>query len=312
MPYTVVSFHAHPDDEALLTAGTLARAAAEGHRVVIVTATAGEQGLVSDELAAGLAERRMAELRRAAAALGAQDVHLLGYTDSGYTATGPAGANPSPPAITPTTATPTTPTSPSPFAAADVDTAAHRLATILNDYRADVLTIYDPAGGYGHPDHVQVHRVGQRAAELAGTPVVLEATVDRRPLVRILRVLERTGAARALGVDRSEWSAERFRSSYADPRRITHRVDVRRYAGAKRAAMAAHVSQGTADTGVRTLAVFLRLPQWLFGRVFGHEWFVEQGRFPTARPMDDIFASLSSSTGPPTGPSTRPSGSDRL
>ncbi|HWE57959.1 MAG TPA: PIG-L family deacetylase [Acidimicrobiales bacterium] len=281
MPHTVVSFHAHPDDEALLTAGTLARAAAEGHRVVIVTATAGELGLVRGELADGLAERRLQELREAAAALGCRDVRHLGYLDSGMDGNAEGG-----------------------FASADPDQAAARLAAVLEECAAEVLTIYDPVGGYGHPDHIQVHRVGLRAAAAAGTPVVLEATVDRRPLVRILRVLERTGLARLLGVDRAEWNSSRFRARYAEPDRITHRVDVRGQAPAKRAAMAAHASQGTADSGVRTLSVFLRLPPWLFGRVFAHEWFVEQGRLPAEPPLDDIFASLS----PPAGPS----GSARL
>ena len=59
------------------------------------------------------------------------------------------------------------------------EVAADALARIVREERADVLTIYDANGGYGHPDHVQVHRVGLRAASLAGTPVVLEATVDR-------------------------------------------------------------------------------------------------------------------------------------
>src|SRR5205085_2707516 len=85
VPYTMVSFHAHPDDEALLTGGTLARAAAEGHRVVLVVATAGGAGLTSSAvLAEGqLARRRLAELHRSAEALGCARVECLGYQDSG-------------------------------------------------------------------------------------------------------------------------------------------------------------------------------------------------------------------------------------
>lgn len=268
MPYTVVSFHAHPDDEALLTAGTLARAATDGHRVVLVTATTGGVGLASTEVAApgDLAGLRAEELRAAAAAIGCHEVHFLGYEDSGMD--GRAGSDGAA------------------FARVPVEHAAHRLAGLLREAGADVLTVYDPAGGYGHPDHVQVHRVGVRAAELAGTPVVLEATVDRRPLLRVLRVLA------ALRVTPPDWSPERFVSSYTDPRRITHAVDVRRYSRAKRAAMAAHASQATADEGVRTLAVFLRLPGPLFRLVFGREWFVERGRRPGRQPLDDIFATL--------------------
>ncbi|MFI5101158.1 MAG: PIG-L deacetylase family protein, partial [Actinomycetes bacterium] len=103
MTYTLVAFHAHPDDEALLTAGTMARAAAQGHRVVLVVATDGGRGLVG-----------------------------------------------------------------SGFLAGDETLADRRLAELLVEEAADAVTIYDPAGGYGHPDHVQVHRVGTRAAELAG------------------------------------------------------------------------------------------------------------------------------------------------
>lgn len=268
----MVSFHAHPDDEALFTAGTLARAAAEGHRVVLVTATAGGAGLVSSQVAASgdLAARREEELRRAAAALGCHEVHVLGYGDSGLDGTGGSGGS----------------GGDRPFARVPVEEAAARLAGLLSDTEADVLTVYDPAGGYGHPDHVQVHRVGVRAAEMAGTPVVLEATVDRRALLRVLRVLA------ALRITPPDWRPERFTSAYADPERITHVVDVRAHAGAKRSAMAAHASQATADAGVRTLAVFMHLPGPLFRRVFGREWFVERGRSPGDAPEGDIFASL--------------------
>lgn len=282
VPYTVVSFHAHPDDEALLTAGTLARAVAEGHRVVLVTATDGAAGLTATDTptatatpadtAVDLGPRRLAELERAGAALGCTDVRYLGYEDSGMDGrAGHPGRS---------------------FATADVEEAASTLAAVLTQTQADVLTIYDPAGGYGHPDHVQVHRVGTRAAQIAGTPVVLEATVDRTPLVRVLTILKRLGVLNRLGVDPAEWSPARFASAYADPGRITHRVNIRPYTQAKRQAMAAHATQSTADAVTRTLAVFLRLPPFVFKRVFGHEWFVEQGRTPATPRLDDIFASI--------------------
>lgn len=266
--YTVVSFHAHPDDEALLTAGTLARAAAEGHRVVLVVATAGEVGLAAsgsgsaDELAA----RRMAELRASAAAIGCARVELLGYADSGmHGERDPAAA---------------------PFVHADLDEASGRLAALLREEGADALTIYDAGGGYGHPDHRQVHQVGVRAAELAGTPLVLEATVDRGLLCRTLRLVSRLHRLPP------EFDPDRFAAAYTPRDALTHRVDVRHYARPKRAAMAAHASQATADEGDRTLAVFLRLPLPVFRCVFGREWFVERGRSPAGALLDDIFASL--------------------
>jgi LmbE family N-acetylglucosaminyl deacetylase len=263
-----VFFHAHPDDEALLTGGTMARLTAEGNRVVLVTATAGEAGLVSAALTAtrSLGARRRDELARAADLLGCADVVILGYADSG-TANDPSGADGA-------------------FADADVDQVAERLAEILRAESAEVLTIYDPAGGYGHPDHVHVHHVGRRAAELAHTPVVLEATVDRRVLQRALRSI------RWLTARSPDLNPNRFDSLYSDPSRVTHRVDVSRYLDQKRAAMRAHVSQATADDGTRLLTGLLRLPKPLFRIVLGREWFVEHNRQPRRRPLDDVLATI--------------------
>ena len=267
VPYTLVSFHAHPDDEALLTAGTLARAAAEGHRVVLVLATAGGAGLAAPAtVAAGLATAREAELRASARALGCARVELLGYGDSGM-AGEPSGAA-------------------HPFAGAPVEEAAAALAAILRAEHADVLTVYDVRGGYGHPDHVQVHHVGVRAAALAGTPVVLEATVDRTALLRVLRLV-----ARAPGVP-AAFGAAAFAHAYTPRRLLTHRVDVRAQLGAKRAALAAHVSQAGGGGDTRTLAVLLRLPRRVFRRALGAEWFTEIGRAPGRPLLDDVFASL--------------------
>ena len=176
MSYTLVTFHAHPDDEAIATGGTMARAAAEGHRVVLVVATRGELGeYAPDALAPGetLAEHRVAEQLAAADALGIQRVEFLGYRDSGM------DGEP-------------TNTDEGAFAAADIEEAASRLAELLREEQADVITIYDDHGGYGHPDHVQVHRVGRRAAELAGTPRVYEATMDRDFIKALMRATPTT------------------------------------------------------------------------------------------------------------------------
>jgi LmbE family N-acetylglucosaminyl deacetylase len=268
--YTVVSFHAHPDDEALLVAGTLARLAAEGHRVVLVSATAGEGGLASsaygtaDELAA----HRREELQRSAEAIGAARVEFLGYGDSGLdgSAVPPLGLQA--------------------FARADQEEAAQRLAAILLQEGADVLTSYDSSGGYGHPDHVRVHHVAARAAELAGTPVVLEATVDQDLLRRAVRL------AALVYRFPPEFDRAGFERAYAPRSVLTHRVDVRAFTDRKRASMQAHASQATADSGDRTLAALLRLPRPLYRRVLGREWFVERGR-PAGRPLlDDVLTSL--------------------
>jgi LmbE family N-acetylglucosaminyl deacetylase len=264
--FTLVAFHAHPDDEALLTGGTLARASADGHRVVLVTATCGERGLAGDGDGHGaeLARVRMTELAASAAALGCARVVSLGYGDSGLR------PDPSDAAA---------------FAHVELETAAARLADILREEAADVLTIYDSNGGYGHPDHIQVHRVGTEAARLAGTEVVLEATVPARLFRTVLLVLRLFG--HALGSSAPLGT----RHVFADPGRITHRVRVTSDLRAKRAAMAAHGSQSRADGQTRVMELFLRLPLPVFGMVFGHEWFVEQGRHSASK-EGDVFVSL--------------------
>jgi LmbE family N-acetylglucosaminyl deacetylase len=262
--FTLVSFHAHPDDEALLTGGTLARAASEGHRVVLVTATAGEAGLARENLRGGLADRRLAELRAAARRLGCARVEVLGYPDSG--------------------SDPHRPLSTDAFAALDPAEPAQRLAALLREERADVLTTYDARGGYGHPDHRQVHRVGALAARWARTPVLLEATIDRSRLSAVASAL-----VRLPGVSRLV-PADRFASAYTDRSDLTHEVDVRGHLRAKRAALACHASQATG--GVRTLGLLLRLPRPLLAPVLGREWFVEDGRSPTETLLDDVFATL--------------------
>jgi LmbE family N-acetylglucosaminyl deacetylase len=263
----LVSFHAHPDDEALLCGGTLARAAADGHRVVLVVATSGEAGLTAGGVhGEELARRREAELEASANALGVARTVVLGYADSGMH--GECGGDEA-------------------FGRAPVEAAARRLADVLEEERADVLTVYDPAGGYGHPDHRAVHVVGVRAAELAGTPVVLEATVEREAISRVVRVLRR------LPRMPSGLAEQDFGAAFTPRAQITHRVDVRRHLDAKRAALAAHASQQSGDPGTRTVALLLRLPRPLQRAALGREWFVERGR-PAGPSVDDVFASLRS------------------
>lgn len=232
--------------------------------MVLVSATAGEAGLADGELLDGLGARRIEELRRSAAALGVARVEILGYPDSGSTGTPPAGS----------------------FAALDPSEPAQRLAELLREEDADAVTTYDARGGYGHPDHIQVHRVGALAAELAGTPLVLEVTVDRGRLQAIARVLARIPGVRRLIPE------DRFAGAYTARSDLTHAVDVRRHLGAKRQALAAHASQETGGGSIRTVTLLLKVPNWLAAPVLGTEWFREAGREP-ARPLsDDIFESL--------------------
>jgi len=272
MGHTLLAFHAHPDDEALLTSGTLARAAAEGHRVVVVVATDGELGLAAHRFVSDgtLRQRRMSELDESASVLGVALVEHLGYADSGL---GPQ-VPPDPPGRVR-------------FVRAGVEEAAERLAQVLRDERVDVLLTYDANGGYGHPDHVMVHHVGARAAELAGTARVLQATVPRDTLCRAIAL------ARRVYRFPPDFDPTSFERAYSRRSAITHRIDVRRYAAAKRASMRAHASQASADGGAdRTLAAFLRIPRPLFDLVFGREWFIDPARPAGMAVSQDVFEGL--------------------
>ncbi|MEO7070979.1 MAG: PIG-L family deacetylase [Nostocoides sp.] len=271
MSRTLVAFHAHPDDEALLTSGTMARAAAEGHRVVLVLATDGGLGLASDAFhtAGDLGSERLTEAQRSAEALGVARVEWLGYADSG------SGSD-----------LPENPAEQVRFCRAPLEEAAERLAAVLKTERADVLLSYDRNGGYGHRDHVRVHEVAARAAELAGTPRVLEATVPRDLLVRAIRLAGRVYRFPA------EFDPTSFARAYSARAEITHRIDVRRYAGAKRASMRAHASQASGGSGDRTLSAFLRIPRPFYDVVFGREWFRDPAATPGQPVRRDIFEGL--------------------
>jgi LmbE family N-acetylglucosaminyl deacetylase len=253
---TIVAFHAHPDDEVLMTGGTLARAAAEGHRVVIVVATDGATGPVGEG-----EPPRMSELRSSAAALGAARVVHLGYADSG---SGKA-LEPDPPDRMR-------------FTRADPQEAAERLAAILSEEQAQVLLSYDASGGYGHRDHVKVHEVGRLAAALAGVEHVFEATIPRELAARVLKLVDWL----RLPVRHDAVSP---RTAYSDRRAITHRVNVRKYARQKQAALAAHRSQAD-GTGrlAPVLRALVRLPAPLFGLLLGREWFIA----PTGAASSDV------------------------
>jgi LmbE family N-acetylglucosaminyl deacetylase len=244
----IVALHAHPDDEALLTGGWLAQRAAAGDRVVLVLATDGGAGLAGSAHAAGtLGLVRRGEAMASAAALGVARVVWLGYADSGMADRPAAGVHR--------------------FADVPVGDAARAVAAVLDEEGAAVLTGYDVNGGYGHPDHVQVHRVARRAQSLAAVrPVLLEATLDRTWLVRLLRVLRPLSwALRGVTLPCDEVFTRRAA--------ITRVVDVRPQLATKRAALAAHASQGSG--GLRTVAVLLALPGPLARRVLGTEYFVE-------------------------------------
>ena len=190
---TVVFVHAHPDDESTLTSGSMARASAEGHRVVTVIATNGEHGEAPEDLGPDetVADRRRREAEASASALGVARLAWLGYADSGMTGWDQNRHEAS-------------------FHAADLDEAAGRLAALLDEELADVVVGYDWHGNYGHPDHVKVHHVVRRAVDLVGgpRPRLLEATMNRDRLTGRGRRAAGTAAGGQLGCRRADGRRE--------------------------------------------------------------------------------------------------------
>jgi LmbE family N-acetylglucosaminyl deacetylase len=257
---TIVFLHAHPDDEASQTAGAMARAVAEGHRVVTVFATGGEHGEVP---AAGLpegetlADWRRREAQASAEVLGVQRIAWLGYRDSGMT-----GWEQN--------------THDGAFHGADLDESAGRLAEILDEEDTDVLVGYDWHGGYGHPDHVKVHSLVHRAAELAARrPRLLEATMNRDRIRGFYEGAVAAGFAdQAFDPDSPMDDGNPLGTPEAE---ISWQVDVSEYLPQRRQALEAHRSQVTDIEGM------LSMPEDIFAAFFGLEHYIEPGIDPDQR-----------------------------
>ena len=263
---TLVCFHAHPDDEVITTGGTIARAAAEGHRVVLVVATNGDHGEVPDDLGddESLVDRRRAETEASAAALGISRIVWLGYADSGMTGWEQNADRAS-------------------FHRADPEQAGALLAEVLHEESADVLTIYDWHGNYGHPDHIAVHRVGLVAGRLVPSVRVLEATTNRDAFVRMIDAARESGeATRTPGADDADDFDPDGPADDGNPMgmpeaEITLAVDVSAHVEVKRAAMRCHRSQ------IQDTSFFLEMPDEAFVQAFGVEWYIEHDGTPPHR-----------------------------
>jgi N-acetyl-1-D-myo-inositol-2-amino-2-deoxy-alpha-D-glucopyranoside deacetylase len=238
---SILFVHAHPDDETINNGATMARLAAEGCRVTLVTCTRGEYGeiLVPDlaQLAWDredrLGEHRLLELRDAMKQLGVEDHRFLGepgeYHDSGMMGT---EGNDRPDA----------------FWRADVDEAAARLAAVIREVHPQIMVTYNEIGGYGHPDHIQAHRVALRAVDLAAGTGHQVARVYYNLMPRSV-VAAGIEALRAAG-DRTPFTPEASVDKVAsveEDAAITAVVHAEDYLEAKRAAMRAHATQITVD-----------------------------------------------------------------
>lgn len=280
----IVFVHAHPDDETVGTGATMARYAAEGAHVTLVTCTLGEEGEIHVPellgLAAGEADQlggyRLLELERACAALGVTDHRFLGgagrYRDSGMMGT-PANEHARA------------------FWGADLDPAARHLLDVIREVRPQVLVTYDDNGLYGHPDHIQAHRVGMRAVELAAADGIAPAKVYWTAVPR--SVLEVGMRAFAESSDNPFEGIERPEDlPFGTPDdQIAARVEAIEYAEAKRAAIRAHATQIPPTSWLNTIA-------GNFGTEFmGIEYYTlaSGARGPGAGPHEwegDLFAGL--------------------
>lgn len=183
-PPRLLLVHAHPDDESLWTGGTIARYAAAGMHVTLVTCTLGEEGEIIPEslreLAADAADQlggyRVGELRGACAALGVSDQRYLGgigrWRDSGMAGTAPNHQ-------------------PRAFAAGDLAEQADALAAMLAEVRPQVVISYAPDGGYGHPDHVRAHEITMAACASSDVDRVYYAVTSQRATEDGLAALSR-------------------------------------------------------------------------------------------------------------------------
>jgi N-acetyl-1-D-myo-inositol-2-amino-2-deoxy-alpha-D-glucopyranoside deacetylase len=286
--------HAHPDDETIGNGATMARYVAEGASVTLLTCTLGEEGevLVPElaQLAADEADQlggyRIWELRTAMAALGVTDIRFLGgaghFRDSGMMGT-PANGKPRA------------------FWNADLDEAIGHAVAVVREVRPQVVVTYDENGGYGHPDHIQAHRVAMGAVAAAADPAYrpdLGAawTVDKVYWNCLPRSVLQAGidALRAAG-DQSFFggvdSADDLPFA-VDDEVVTAAVDGRRFATEKDAAMRSHPTQIMVD------GPFFALSNNLGLEVLGVEYYrlVQGARGPSgAGPNDwedDLFAGL--------------------
>ncbi|MFJ8625527.1 N-acetyl-1-D-myo-inositol-2-amino-2-deoxy-alpha-D-glucopyranoside deacetylase [Kitasatospora sp. NPDC093550] len=278
--------HAHPDDESIGNGATMARYAAEGARVTLVTCTLGEGGeVIPPELAHLTADRddtlgphRIGELTEAMRALGVTDHRFLGgpgrYRDSGMMGVPDNDV-------------------PGCFWQADVDEAADHLVAVIRETRPQVLVTYDENGGYGHPDHIQAHRVAMRAYESAADPA---HRPDLGPAWRIAKVYWNRMPRSVIEAGLAEAAVKASFPGVAQvsdvpgvvaDEVVTTELDGAAYVGRKTAALVAHATQITVDSAFFALSNHLAQP------LFATEYYqLVRGQAGPGHPEDDLFAGL--------------------
>lgn len=306
---TLMTFHAHPDDESIGTGGVMAKALDAGRRVVLVTCTRGEMGdivvpeLDTEEHHRRLGEIRAEELAAAMEELGVTEWDTLGYRDSDMMGR-PGNADPRC------------------FWQADLDEAIGRATWLVRRYRPDVITTYNDFGGYGHPDHIRTHQVAVGAFARAGDPAWYPAQLapehggtgpatDAGGLApwtptklyeqAMPASLRRTMAERvaALGIANpftppADATPEQLAEHEAFMARllvpdeaVTTRVDIRDVIERKWHALRRHVTQ----IGPENMFMAFGLEGWR--EAWGEESFIlRESRVPAPLPETDLFAGI--------------------
>ncbi|MFD4896871.1 PIG-L family deacetylase [Streptomyces sp. NPDC057699] len=272
-PLTLMAVHAHPDDEATGTGGILARYAAEGIRTVLVTCTDGGCGDGPGGVKPGepghdpaaVAQMRRRELEASCDVLKISDLEMLDYADSGMIGWPSNDA-------------------PGSFWRTPVEEGAARLAELMRHYRPDVVVTYDENGFYGHPDHIQAHRITMAALEMTElTPKVYWTTMPRSAMQRFGETM------REFGEDMPEpdpAEAAAMAEIGLPDEEISTWVDTTAFSGQKFDALAAHASQGEN-------IFFLKMGKERFGELMGVETFVRVKDATGADvPENDLFAGL--------------------
>ena len=265
---TLFLVHAHPDDEAISTGGVMMKAKADGHRVVLVTATRGEVGEIynmdPESSRPRLGEIRTEELRRATEILGVDRFEVLGYRDSGMVDTADNK-------------------DPRSFHQAHLEEAAGKLAMFLREERPDVVVTYAEDGVYGHPDHIKAHFVTNAALDLlereGWAPEKLYYTAIPRSMMEAFMSQMPEEAAR---------QNTNMRITGTPDELVTTRIDVREYLDRKRKAFAAHVSQNDPNSWFTTMA------SQIYEMAFGTEYYqLARGKPGSALSEVDVFAGIS-------------------
>ncbi len=233
----LLSVHAHPDDEASKGAPTVARYVSEGHQAYLVCATGGEAGdilnpaMEREDVRANLTAVRRSELHASVEAIGYHELEWLGYRDSGMPDTEPNAH-------------------PSCFAQADLDEATGRLVEIIRRLKPHVILTYaDDQQGYQHPDHLRVHDISVLAFDRAGDPdwyPALGAPWEPKKLYYSVwsraRMLAHHAKYAELELE-SPYSDERWFKRPSLDHRITTKIEISQFYGARRAALLAHATQ---------------------------------------------------------------------